>query len=105
MFSKTDKKNEGDNGMKFLKDVISNPVTGRITMIGSAVRFQCAVMSLIDDYQKKGIKEVPVSLLSDFIFQSTLHAVDEDVIDKVDEIDKIFKIIEKVTNEQNKSKN
>lgn len=105
MFSKTDKKNEGDNGMEFLKDVISNPVTGRITMIGSAVRFQDAVMRLINDYQKKGIKDVPVSLLSDFIFQSTLHAVDEDVVDKVDEIEKIFKIIEKVTNEQNKSKN
>lgn len=105
MFSKTDKKNEGNNEMEFLKDVISNPVTGRITMIGSAVRFQNAVMGLINDYQKKGIKEVPVSLLSDFVIQSTLHAVDQDVLDKVDEIEKIFKIIEKVTNEQNKSKN
>ena len=105
MFSKTDKKNEGDNVMEFFKNVMSNPVTGRIIMTGSALRFQNAVMGLIDNYEKKGIKEVPVSLLTDFVIQSTLHAVGEDVVGKVDEIDKIFKIIKKVTNEQNNRKN
>lgn len=77
--------------------IISNPVTGRIVMTGSGIRFQNACMGLINDYEKRGIKSVPVSLLSEFIMQSTMQAVEEDVIDKVDDIDKIFKAIKEVS--------
>ena len=92
---------EENEAKEFMKMVVSNPVTGRITMFGSAVRFQSAMMKLTDDYKKKGIKEVPVSLIEDFIMQSTMQAIDEDVVEKVDEVEKIFKVLEKLKNDKN----
>lgn len=86
---------------KFMVDVVSNPVTGRVVMIGSATRFQDAVMHLINDYKKRGIENVSVSLLSDFIMRATEQAIVEDVIDNVDGIEKLFKELEKISNGKN----
>ena len=77
-----------------IRNVIDNPITGRITMIGSALRFQNAVMELISDYEKRGIEEVPISVLSDFIMQSTVSAVSEDIIDNADDVINLFKTLE-----------
>lgn len=81
---------------KFFRNVIDNPITGRITMIGSALRFQNAVIELISDYGKRGIEEVPISTLVDFIAQSTFSAVNEDIIDNADDVINLFKTLEKL---------
>lgn len=84
---------------KFFRNVIDNPITGRITMMGSALRFQDAVMELISDYEKKGIEQVPISLLADFIVQSTFSTVSEDIIDNADSVINLFKTLEKLEKE------
>ena len=98
MFTEQNKKNEEKFGDErdFIAKVISNPITGRLVMAGSAMRFQNAVMHLIGDYEKKGIKSVPVSLLSDFIMQSTLESIEKDIIDRADDVGKIFEAIKEV---------
>ena len=75
---------------------MENPLTGRIIMMGSAVRFQNACMSLIEDYQKRGIEEVPISLLEEFIMQSTSHAFHDDVLGNVDGIEKLFEKLKEI---------
>lgn len=57
------------------------------------MRFQNACMHLIGDYEKKGIKSVPVSLLSDFIMQSTLESIEKDILNRADDVNKIFEAI------------
>lgn len=85
---------------KFLRNVMDNPITGRITMIGSALRFQNAVLELISDYEKRGIEEVPISALVDFIAQSTFSAVSQDIIDNADDLINLFKTLEKLEKEK-----
>lgn len=84
---------------KFFRNVIHNPITGRITMMGSALRFQNAVMELISDYEKRGIEQVPISVLVDFISQSTFSAVSEDIIYNADHVINLFKTLEKLEKE------
>lgn len=93
-------KEQKDRVDSFLRTVMDNPITGRITMMGSALRFQNAVMELIKDYEKRGIEEVPISVLSDFIMQSTFSSVSEDIIDNADGVINIFKMLEKLTKEE-----
>lgn len=93
-------KEQKDRVDSFLRTVIDNPITGRITMVGSALRFQDAVMDLIKDYEKRGIEEVPISVLTDFIMQSTFSSVSEDIIDNADGVINIFKILEKLQKEE-----
>ena len=84
---------------KFIRNVIDNSITGRITMIGSALRFQDNVIDLILDYEKRGIEQVPISVLSDFIMQSTVSAVSEDIIHNADDVINLFKTLEKLEKE------
>ena len=86
---------------KFFRNVIDNPITGRITMIGSALRFQDNVMDLILDYEKRGIEQVPISVLSDFIMQSTVSAINEDIIDNADGVINLFNTLENYKREEN----
>lgn len=79
---------------------MDNPITGRITMMGSALRFQDAVLDLIKNYEKRGIEEVPISILRDFIMQSTFSSVSEDIIDNADGVIHLFKTLEKLSKEE-----
>ena len=95
MFENQNKKNQEKFGDErdFAYKIISNPITGRLVMIGSAVRFQNACIHLISDYEKKGIKSVPVSVLNDFITQSTFKSIEDDILDRADDVGKIFEAI------------
>ena len=99
MFTEQKKENEEiskEQVREFMSNVVSNPITGRIVMMGSALRFQSACMDLINDYEKRGIESVPVKLLVEFIMHSTNEAIKSDILDNTENILKLFEQIKEM---------
>lgn len=78
-----------------LEKVIENPFTGRVMMYESAVRFQDACINLIEDYEKRGIENVPVSVLSEFIMQGVAKAFKESIVGRAKELNEFLEKMEK----------